>query len=137
MSLFLPVDIEAALVKYLTQIGSRRVITQVPNPRPQEFIRVQRVSGGPINLVQDQAMVLVEAYGPGSDYAWALASETWTSLLALDGEWITWQNGVWGRPVWCANVTASVPVRYDEPGTNQVRYQFTATFTIPLEVYNT
>ena len=49
-----PVDVEAVAVGLLPG----PVSTRVPNPRPDEFTRVTRAGGNPINLVQSNVRLL-------------------------------------------------------------------------------
>ena len=71
-------DVEAALVGWLTAALpgygiTAPVSTQVPNPRPAQFIRVLRTGGPEQNLVVDGAQVTVECWDNSAPAAAATA----------------------------------------------------------------
>ena len=51
-----------------------QVASQVPNPRPEQWVRVQRAGGTMRNRVVDEPLVIVEAWAPSDPRAYALAA---------------------------------------------------------------
>ena len=51
-----------------------QVASQVPNPRPEQWVRVQRAGGTMRNRVVDEPLVIVEAWAPSAPRAYALAA---------------------------------------------------------------
>ena len=117
-------NVEAALVALLRGPLAVPVSTRVPNPRPTSFVRVQRVGGDALNLVQERPTVLVEAWAATDLASWDLASKAWRILSGRE-------------PLESAGVefgerSLSVPVNYPDPATTSARYQLTTKMTINL-----
>lgn len=125
MSDLQPENVEAAMVTLLGGLGLGPASTKVPNPRPAAFWRVQRTGGAKRNMVQERAVVLVEAYSTGTLPAWQMAAAGWA---ALDGREILVVDGVE-----LEERELSLPVNYPDPVTQQARYTFTLSTTVTLK----
>lgn len=114
-------DHEAAFIAALSGVAETR--TQMPQQMPGEFIRVSRVAGSLVNVLQTRPTVLVECWSATSRLAASdLAAQAWQALLAAQH---TVQAGVifgW--------VDLSLPVELPDPDRpTHWRLQFTATTT--------
>ena len=115
-----PVDVEAVAVEALGAVLSVPVATRVPNPRPAAGnVRVTRTGGSSGNVVQDDATVLVECWGPDGVAAFELARSAWAYLSALEGSTV--------GGVWVYEVRPQGPVNFPDPDTDSPRYQFVAS----------
>lgn len=117
-------NVEAALVSHLAAAVGVVTSTRVPNPRPSQFIRVQRIGGDQVNLVQERPLVLIECWANGVLTSWNLARQAHSSLLG-------------SQPLEIGGVELgrrelSSPVNYPDPSTTQDRYQFTAQMTVNM-----
>lgn len=90
-------------------LGNIHVATQIPNPRPDTFVRVLRAGGTQETLVSEQGWIIVEAYAPMEVDASYLLSVCRAILHAQDGPLF----GVF---------EISGPVNLPDPTTSQVRY---------------
>lgn len=122
------VNVEAVLVSYLRTnpfIAAAGVATQLPNPRPAKFVRVQRIGGDEKNMIQERPFILVECWGSTQTEAWTLAAACWE---ALRGREPLEHNGfeLLERRV-------SSPVNYPDPSTTSPRYQFQLQTTVNLK----
>lgn len=81
-------DTAAAVCTYLNDTLGVTTGSKVPNPRPAEFYRVQRVGGASREVVIDDATVIVEAWAPTDEEADDLAQLARAHLLALNGDFI-------------------------------------------------
>lgn len=93
----------------LIGLGSVHVGTQIPNPRPDTFVRVIRAGGTQETLVSEQAWIIVEAFAPMESDASYLLSVCRGILHAQD-------DAVFGV------FEISGPVNLPDPTTSQVRY---------------
>ncbi|AUG84808.1 tail terminator [Microbacterium phage Sharkboy] len=59
--LLTPADVEQAIIDELSPLYT--VGTSIPDPRPNLFLRVVATGGGQLNLVQDEPLVTLEAFG--------------------------------------------------------------------------
>ncbi|QOP64247.1 tail terminator [Microbacterium phage Quenya] len=59
--LLTPVDIEQAVIDELSPLYE--VGTSIPDPKPNIFLRVLATGGAELNLVQDEPLVTLEAFG--------------------------------------------------------------------------
>lgn len=80
-------DVEAVLVGWLTVVlpgygVNQTVSTRVPNPRPAQFIRIQRTGGPRQNIVVDGAQVTYECWDDDATQAAATARIVRAVLLA-------------------------------------------------------
>ena len=113
-------DVEALVVGYLDPLMVPRVSTRIPNPRPAELVRVQRIGGVRQNLAQERPLLLVECWAASSVAAFDLAAQAWSLLDALDADWF-------------ADVNLSSPVNLPDPLSASPRYQFTASLVVNLK----
>lgn len=112
-----PANLEAALVVLLKGPLGVGVSTKVPNPRPPSFVRVGRVGGASLNLVQEQPVALVECWAPTDLAAWNLAAAAWQILSG--------REPLVAGSVELGERILSAPVNYPDPATSSSRYQFT------------
>ena len=114
-----PVDVESLLVAWLkpTRAGLA-VTTKIPNPRPAEFVRVRRMGGTRLNLVQENPLIYVECWGPSDYDAFLLAQDVWARMDALDGE------------PWCHSTGLASPLSNSDPDSGTDRYTFTANMVV-------
>lgn len=114
-------DVEQLVIDGLTPeletLGfSVPVATRVPDPRPDEFVRVIRTGGSRVNLVVEAAQITVEAYAARESRAERLAALCRGILPALDVV-----NGV---QVYGVDEFAA-PANLPDPRTTQHRYSAT------------
>lgn len=122
-----PVDVEAGFIAYLKPLLSVPVSTRVPSTRPPSFLRLYKAGGSRVNLAQESAFVVFEAWGPDDVAAFTLAQQVWSALDAADGEFLA-------PGVWLAEGSGlSSPVENNDPQSGQSRYQFNATVVVNLE----
>jgi len=81
-------DTAAAVASYLNDTLGVTTDIKVPNPRPDEFYRVQRVGGTSREMVMDDATVVVEAWAPTEAEADDLAQLARAHLLAIHNDYI-------------------------------------------------
>src|SRR5262245_14737009 len=118
-------DVEALLVPYLhDQLNlfgwpDVPVATRVPNPRPDEFVRVMVTGGTQRHIVADAPTVVVEA--------WAL-TEVRASELATLCRGLVYAIDTIGGVQFYRPETASRPQNLPDPDSNHVRY--TATYSL-------
>lgn len=121
-----PSPVEGRLVTYLgPQVAPAVVATRIPNPRPALLVRVGRVGGEQLNLIQERPVVLFECWAADDLASWQLAKKVWglvqgRTILEIAGLELS------GRSL-------STPVNYPDPVSNLPRYQFTGTFTVDLQ----
>ena len=117
-------DVEGLLVACLDPLLTPKVSTRIPNPRPAELVRVQRIGGTRQNIVQERPLILIECWGASSVSAFALASQVWGLIDALDD--------TTAQDAWFHAAELSSPVSLPDPSTASPRYQFTASLVIHL-----
>lgn len=61
------------------------VVSRVPDPRPSRFVIVRRIGGPRMNLVADEAMLTVEAYGETEADAHDLCQQARSLIYAMRG----------------------------------------------------
>lgn len=117
MTLAGAVDVEAAVVAFLSTKTNLRVSTSVDYARPESFVRVTRTGGVMSSEVDDQARVLIETWAPSSVAAASLALSLRHAMLQL-----------FNTPAAGAYLThmaeAGGPVSYPDPLTSLPRYRF-------------
>lgn len=112
-------DAEALLVSALASPLGVPVSTDVPNPRPAEFVRVTRVGGARRDLVTDLPLVVVECWATDETAAADLVRRARAYVFALA------QSSVGGE--WVRAVTEVGGVQFfPDPESATPRYQFTA-----------
>lgn len=79
-------DIEALVCMFLRKplLGSIQIGIRIPNPRPNEFIRVLRTGGPKETLVSEAAQITVEAWAQTEQRASLLLSQCRALLNAAD-----------------------------------------------------
>jgi len=100
------------------------VSTDVPDPRPQEFILLRRVGGVRRTLVTDLPTILVEAWAKTPSRAWRLAAlaqgilywftEIDGHAVSVDGEFSGPTNlpdGLSGQPRYTATYSVAIRAR--------------------------
>lgn len=120
-------DVEAVLIDYLGDALAGRgvnvpVVTAVPSPRPDRFVRVER-TGGPISslFLLDNPTVAVEAWGSSESDAAELIGLVRGLLHAMPGED--------DAPVYRV-AEFSGPGNLPDPTSGQHRYSFTASLLV-------
>lgn len=84
-------DSEALLTSYLRTaidpffIEPIHVGTDIPNPRPSEFIRLFRTGGPRMNQVADNPQITLEAWALNEDLAYDIMSHARALIIALVG----------------------------------------------------
>lgn len=109
-------DVEATLIGALDVDAP--VSVEVPNPRPERFVRIFRTGGTVPNPIMDRAQVTVECWASTTVQAAALAAQVRARLHALQG---TASDGVWIARV----AEMGGPQNLPDPTTDQPRYTFT------------
>jgi hypothetical protein len=110
-------DVEALVIEAITDDFTTSnpgvpAATKVPNPRPEEFIRVIRAGGPRETLISENAFVLVEAWAATEARAVKLLNRARAVLFAQDGALF----GV---------TEIGGPSNLPDPTTSQVRYTST------------
>lgn len=117
-----PVDIEAAITAVLTDnVGTGvGVGTKLPNPRPDQFVRVTALGGSTANLIQSRPRALIECFGAGETEAIDLARLAYSRLWAAQNSWLDDET-------WVSEIGLTDPVNFPDKETGGSRYQFIAT----------
>lgn len=118
-------NVEGAIVGILSPLIGVGVATRVPNPRPTSFVRVQRIGGSQLNMVQERPLILVECWGANDTQAWDLAATTYQALQGRDP---LEYNGIE-----LSQRSVSSPINYPDPSTTSPRYQFQLSTTVNLK----
>lgn len=111
-------DAVAVVCTFLTEMLDERVEPRIPNPRPARFVVVQRVGGPRRNLVVDEALLTIEAWGINEADAHDLAQLARAWVNAMPGEVID------DATVYLVT-EASGPQLLPDPLSGQPRYSFT------------
>lgn len=122
--------LEQAVVAYLKSATGKPVVTRVPNPRPDSFVRIRRQGGTRVNLVQNAPNLLVEVWGSGNEetvkvHPWELAKQTWEALAQAD-------EVDFPRGVDVMRVSITELVDYPDEASGTPRYTFIFTPTVNL-----
>lgn len=121
-------DVIELLADHLrTELGDVHVGNRVPNPRPDAFVRVDRVGGIVENRVVDGALLVIEAWAQTEPEAHALAAECREIVHAMEGETIA------GTPVYRV-LEAAGPATLPDPVSDQARA--TQTVTVKVRGYS-
>lgn len=111
-------DATAVTVTHLAGELEVPVVSKVPNPRPDTFVRVRRVGGPRRDLVTDQAQLTVEA--------WAATDADAADLAQLARAHIHNMRGQVISGVACYRVTEMAgPANLPDPTTDHARYSLT------------
>ena len=125
-------DPESVVVSFLTarnvsgSFAGVKAFTEVPNPRPVEFVRVLLLGGYQGNLVTDVPRLAVEAWGNSKARAQALAAKCRQDIDAAA------RDGRMGSATLHRVNVVSRPQNLPDPATAQYRY--TATYELSLRV---
>lgn len=114
-------DIIALLVAYLDPLLTGPVVSQVPDPRPDEWTQVRNVGGTQVRPVRDKPRVDVFSNALTYPAAWTLADTARRSIHAMKG------TTVGGVVVYRIDETLG-PRQSDDPLTGRPRYW--ATYSI-------
>lgn len=110
-------DAEATLINYLAEQLGGVVAGKVPNPRPAEFVRVERLGGPRETRVSEAANFAVEAWAQTDADAAALLNTARSHLFDVEG-------AMFGADEYGG------PTRLPDPTESMSRYS--ASFTIRL-----
>lgn len=83
------VDIEGAVIAYLgdaLSLDDCTVYAEVPNPRPEKFVTVERTGGSDLEKFVDQPTLAVQSWAPTRYEASELARDVDALLLDMPGE---------------------------------------------------
>lgn len=79
-------DIELAIIDYLKELVEWPVVADVPNPRPERFVRIERTGGSDLERYVDQPTVAVQSWAPTRFEASVMAQDVDALLLDMPGE---------------------------------------------------
>lgn len=112
-------DAEAAWISWFTA-GGFRTSTRLPAKHLDGMTRVSRIGGKRLNLVQDQAQLLIETWHSDPYLASEKAHQLAEHMEAADdGTHLNATTRV-------SNVTTTGPLEFPDNGSSLYRYQFTA-----------
>lgn len=60
----MPYDIEASIVAWIAANTGWDAATEVPNPRPERFVSIERTGGGVTGIVLDNPTVAIQCWAP-------------------------------------------------------------------------
>jgi hypothetical protein len=113
-------DLEAAAITWLSaRVGDVQVGTEVPDPRPDELIKVSRTGGSDTNIVTERGQLTFECWAADSVRASELCRLVAALVRAMDGQTV---DEIFIRRV----RTVGGPVAFPDPATDLPRYQYTA-----------
>lgn len=96
-------------------------VSRVPNPRPTEFVRVQRLGGIRRNLILDRPRIDVECWSDSEEGAEALCASVRAYVLAMAGKR--------GDTTVYAVAEVSGPMWLPDSASGQPRYSFAVEFS--------
>jgi hypothetical protein len=106
-------DAEKTVREYLLQrMPGKKMATRVPNPRPNEWLRILRTGGARENRFVDRPQITLEGWAQNEDDAARLLNDARAWLNAADGQ-IFGVEEVGG------------PANLPDPTTAQIRYTMT------------
>lgn len=73
MSTVEAVDIEGRLIQWIEQTTGVATYAEVPNPRPDEFVTVERTGGARTDVVVDNPMLAIQCWSTSREAASRLA----------------------------------------------------------------
>lgn len=113
-------DPEAAARTWLNpRLSPVKVSTEVPDVRPNEFVKVTLTGGFDANLITENPQLTFECWAATSVRASEICRLVKAHLKAMNGETV---NGVFVRGV----RTVGAPASFPDPQTSLPRYQYTA-----------
>jgi len=114
-----------AVLRAASALSGVQVGTDMPNPRPTQFVRVSRV-GGSRNVKQDYARLLIECWATSQGGCETLAANTSAALLNAGGTTVS------GAFVYGWDDQQG-PVDYPDPDvTDMDRWQFHGDFIVSV-----
>jgi acetylornithine deacetylase/succinyl-diaminopimelate desuccinylase-like protein len=99
------------------------VYSSIPNPRPAEFVVVERLGGPRQNIVADNAHIAVDCWAATDREAHDLAQMCRAFIHAMQG--LAFEGGTVGRID-----ELSGPYRNPDPDSGQDRYSFQVTVAV-------
>jgi hypothetical protein len=112
----IPVDIEAAVVQYLTPLlADAYVSTEVPEVVPPKVVQILLTGGQRTNLVNDVFQITISCEDDDKAIASQLGRTAWALMMGADGKTV---GGVYIRQT--ENV--GIPQYLPDPDTNRPRY---------------
>ena len=117
-------DAEAAWVAWLHRGGFSKAATRLPEEHVDQMMRVSRVGGKRLNIVQDEAQMLIEVWCMSAYQASELAHKAADRIeAAAEGTMLTEQ-------VQAKQVSTTGPLEFPDPNSHLYRYQFTFSCTL-------
>lgn len=78
-------NIEKILIDYLKPLLPDTIVaSDVPNPRPERLVTVERTGGGADSIVLDRPQVMIQCWAPTRVDAYHLAADVDSFLLDID-----------------------------------------------------
>lgn len=112
-------DLEAVAVAWLNPLlDPVKVRTEVPNPRPDELVKITLTGGSDPDIVSRWSQLTFECWALESDRASEICRRVAAYVRAIEGETVA---GVFVRKV----RTVGAPVSFPDPDTALPRYQVT------------
>lgn len=111
-------DAERIIIDYLAARVGVPVSLTVPNPRPASFVIVQRVGGPRLNLVADNATLVIEAWAASPTAAKTILGVARAHVLAMRRQVVA------GVPVYRVDELGG-PGYLPDPDSAQARYTLT------------
>ena len=111
------IDIEQALIAYLSKALGVQVFAEAPKDRPKEFITVERLGGSSENYVIDYPMVAIQCWDKSRSKASAFAYEADKALQDITAH---------NRAV--AFAKRNSMYNFPDPDSKQPRYQLVYDF---------
>lgn len=113
-------DTEAAVIAWLNpRLAPVKTATEVPQTRPNEFVKVSLTGGYEANRVTERPQLTFECWALTSIRSSEICRLVKAHLKAMEGET---SAGVFVRGV----TTVGAPTSFPDPETNLPRYQYTA-----------
>ena len=114
-------DAEAAFVAWLKAGGFAKASTRIPPTQVDGMMRVSRVGGRRLNLVQDAVEMLIEVWHSQPYEASQIAHDVAGRLeSATDGTLLDLSTRV-------SEMNTTGPLEFPDPNSGLYRYQFTAS----------
>lgn len=80
------IDIEAEIIAYLSGVLELPIVADVPNPRPERFVLVERTGGSDLEKYVDCPTVAVQSWAPTRFEASTVSRDVDALLLDMPGE---------------------------------------------------
>lgn len=116
-------DVEALVIACLKpHVGSTKVATEVPNPRPDRLVRVWSAGGSDRTMVTSTRLLVVQCWDKLSPAASDLAELCFAAVKSAQHDP--------GQPTIRRVQTVGAPAFFPDPDTNLPRYQFTVAIDV-------